>query len=162
VAAPGNGFVDVFDLQGNLLTHLISQGHLNSPWGMVLAPPTFGPLSGDLLVGNFGDGRINAYDPTAGAFESTLLGADGRLLSITDLWPLTVGNGTNGGDPNTLFFTAGLKDEKHDLFGSLSPEPVTAVVPEPSTWAMITLGFAGLALAGYRRARRARLGLTTC
>jgi uncharacterized protein (TIGR03118 family) len=162
VAAPGNGFVDVFDLQGNLLTHLISQGHLNSPWGMVIAPPTFGPLSGDLLVGNFGDGRINAYDPTTGAFESTLLGADGRFLSITDLWALTVGNGTNGGDPNTLFFTAGLEEEKHGLFGSLSPEPVTAFVPEPSTWAMMTLGFAGLAFAGYRRARRARLGLTTC
>ena len=102
VAAPGNGFVDVFDLQGNLLTQLISQGHLDSPWGMVFAPPTFGPLSGDLLVGNFGDGRINAYDPTTGAFESTLLGADGRLLSITDLWALTVGNGTNGGVATAL------------------------------------------------------------
>ena len=159
---PGHGFVDVFDLDGGNAMRLISRGELNSPWGLQIAPPTFGTLSGDLLVGNFGDGRINAYDPTTGAFESTLLGADGRPLSITDLWALAIGNGGPGGDPNTLYFTAGLKDEKHGLFGSLSPEPVTAVVPELSTWAMMTLGFAGLALVGYRRARHSRLGLTAC
>jgi uncharacterized protein (TIGR03118 family) len=153
VAGPGNGFVDVFDLQGNLLTHLVSQGDLNSPWGMVLAPASFGTFAGDLLVGNFGDGRIHIYDPTTGAELGTLDGNNGLPLEITDLWALAVGNGKGGGDPNTVYFTAGLVDEAGGLFGSLAP------VPEPSTWVMMALGFAGLALAGYRRARRARLAL---
>ena len=148
VAGPGNGFVDVFDLQGNLLTHLISQGALNSPWGMVIAPASFGTFAGDLLVGNFGDGRIHIYDPTTGAELGTLDGNNGLPLEITDLWALAVGNGAGGGDPNTVYFTAGLVDEGAGLFGSLTP------VPEPSTWAMMALGFAGLAFAGWRQASK--------
>ena len=148
VAGHGNGFVDVFDLKGNLLTHLISHGDLNSPWGLQIAPSTFGPFAGDLLVGNFGDGMIDAYDATTGSFAGALLGTDGKPLSIGDLWGLTVGNGSaNGGDPNTLYFTAGIKDEAHGLFGSLTP----TAVPEPSTWAMMLLGFAALGYASYRR-----------
>jgi uncharacterized protein (TIGR03118 family) len=104
----GNGFVNVFDLNGDISTRLISRGELNSPWDLQIAPPAFGTLAGDLLVGNFGDGRINAYDPTTGAFEGALLGPDDKPLS--DLWALTLGNGSaGGGDPNTLYFTAGLK-----------------------------------------------------
>jgi len=85
-----------------------------------------------------------------------LLGKNGKPISITDLWALTVGNGMGGGDPNTLYFTAGLQDEAHGLFGSLSPIGAAAA-PEPSTWAMMTLGLAGVVLLSYRRARRARL-----
>jgi len=76
-----------------------------------IAPARFGTLGGALLVGNFGNGRINAYDATSGAFEGALLGKNGKPLSITDPWALTVGNGAGGGDPNTLYFTAGLEDE---------------------------------------------------
>jgi len=156
VAGLGHGFVDVFDLNGANPTRLISNGQLDSPWGLQIAPASFGTLAGDLLVGNFGNGRINAYDATTGAFEGALLGKDGKPLSITDLWALTIGNGAGGGDPNTLYFTAGLEDEGHGLFGSLTP----VNTPEPSTWALMTLGFAGLALANYRRDRRARVAPT--
>ena len=147
VAGHGNGFVDVFDLKGNLLTHLISHGDLNSPWGLEIAPASFGPFAGDLLVGNFGDGMIDAYNATTGAFAGTLRGTDGNPLSITDLWGLTVGNGSGGGDVNTLYFTAGLVDEGDGLFGSLTP----TAVPEPPIWAMLLIGFAGLGYAGYLR-----------
>jgi uncharacterized protein (TIGR03118 family) len=149
VAGPGNGFVDVFDLSGNFVKRLVSNGALNSPWGLQIAPSTFGQFAGDLLVGNFGDGRINAYNATTGAFIGTLDGTDGQPIDIPDLWGLAVGNGAmGGGSPNTLYFTSGLVDEGQGLFGSLS------AVPEPSTWAMMLLGFAGLGFAGCRRARR--------
>jgi uncharacterized protein (TIGR03118 family) len=148
----GHGFVDVFDLNGTNPTRLISNGQLDSPWGLQIAPASFGTLAGDLLVGNFGNGRINAYNALTGAFDGALLGKDGKPLSITDLWALTVGNGAGGGDPNTLYFTAGLESEAHGLFGSLSP----IAAPEPSTWALMMLGFAGVTLVNSRR-RRARL-----
>ena len=155
VAGPGNGFVDVFDLSGGGMKRLISHGDLNSPWGLQIAPSSFGPFAGDLLVGNFGDGMIDAYNATTGSFAGALRGTDGKPLSITDLWGLTVGNGSaSGGDVNTLYFTAGLVDEGDGLFGSLSP----TAVPEPSTWAMMLLGFAGLAYAAYRRRSLLRLG----
>jgi uncharacterized protein (TIGR03118 family) len=151
VRGAGHGFVDVFDLDGNNPMRLISNGELDSPWGLQIAPASFGAFAGDLLVGNFGDGRINAYDATTGAFEGALLGTDGKPLSITDLWAITVGNGGAGGNSNALYFTAGLEDARHGLFGSLSP----VITPEPSTWALMTLGFAGVAFVSYRRARRA-------
>jgi uncharacterized protein (TIGR03118 family) len=149
----GHGFVDVFDLNGTNPTRLISNGQLDSPWGLQIAPASFGTLAGDLLVGNFGNGRINAYNALTGAFDGALLGKDGKPLSITDLWALTVGNGAGGGDPNTLYFTAGLESEGHGLFGSLNP--ITAA-PEPPTWALMLLGFAGVTLVTSRR-RRAHL-----
>ena len=157
-SGPGHGFVDVFDLDGEHPMRLDLEGGSQLALGFAdRAPRPLELLAGDLLVGNFGDGRINAYDPTTGAFEGALLGTDGKPLSITDLWALTVGNGSAaGGSPNTLYFTAGLEDEGHGLFGSLSPV-LLPTVPELSTWAMMTLGFAGLAFAGYRRARRARV-----
>ena len=121
VAGPGNGFVDVYDLNGNLLSRLISGGRLNSPWGLALAPSGFGTFANDLLVGNFGDGRINAFDPTSGKFLGSLDDQHGKTLSIEGLWGLAFGNGQNTGDPNTLFFTAGIGGEKHGLIGSLQP-----------------------------------------
>jgi len=152
--------VDVFDLNGANPTRLISNGQLDSPWGLQIAPASLGTLGGALLVGNFGNGRINAYDATSEAFEGALLGKNGKPLSITDLWALTVGNGAGGGDPNTLYFTADLEDEGHGLFGSLSPVALTGA-PERSTSALMMLGVAGITLVRYRRACRADLAPAT-
>ena len=124
VAGPGNGFVDEFNLQGHLLDRVASGGPLDSPWGMTFAPDSFGSFAGDLLVGNFGDGTINAFDPKNSQFEGKLPGLDGNPLAITDLWQLIPGNGGSGGDPNAIFFTAGLENEAHGLFGSITPTPM--------------------------------------
>jgi uncharacterized protein (TIGR03118 family) len=118
VAGAGLGFVDVFDTSGHLLRRLVSQGALNAPWGLAVAPRHFGPFSGDLLVGNFGDGAINAYDPRTGAFRGTLQNKDGNQIKINGLWALRFGNGVIG-TPQTLLFTAGIGDEDHGLFGEI-------------------------------------------
>ena len=127
VSGPGHGFVDVFDLNGNFVKRLISMSVLNSPWGLAIAPGNFGAFSNDLLVGNFGDGRINAFDPGNGAFLGTLNDAMGNPISIQGLWGLRVGNGGNGGDPNFVYFAAGIPGageiEDHGLFGSISSVP---------------------------------------
>jgi uncharacterized protein (TIGR03118 family) len=118
VAGAGLGYVDVFDTSGHLIKRLISQGNLNAPWGLVLAPRHFGAFSGDLLVGNFGDGAINAYDPRTGSFQGTLRNRDGNPIVIDGLWALRFGNGVIG-TPQTLLFTAGIADEEHGLFGEI-------------------------------------------
>ena len=115
---PGLGYVDVFDTQGHLMRRLVSQGALNAPWGLAVAPRHFGPFSGDLLVGNFGDGAINAYDPRTGAFRGTLQNKDGNQIKINGLWALRFGNGVIG-TPQSLLFTAGIGDEDHGLFGEI-------------------------------------------
>jgi len=120
VAGRGNGFVDVFDTDGNLIRRLASGKPLNSPWGLALAPSTWGRLAGDLLVGNFGDGAITVFDPASGAWRGRLKTETGSPLAIPGLWGLRFGNGGNGGDPSTLFFTAGPNDEADGLFGSLA------------------------------------------
>jgi uncharacterized protein (TIGR03118 family) len=148
MAGAGHGFVDTFDLSGGSMTRLISMGALNSPWGLEIAPSTFGKFAGDLLVGNFGDGMINAFDATTGVFEGTLDGPNGLPLDITDLWAITIGNGSGAGGPNSLYFTAGLVDEGDGLFGSLT------AVPEPSTWALMLVGFAGLGFVGFKRTHK--------
>ncbi len=121
VAGAGNGYVDVYDPDGKLASRLISGGALDSPWGLALAPAGFGKFGNDLLVGNFGDGKINAFDPVSGTFLGSLNDQHGKQLHIEGLWGLAFGNGQNTGDPNTLFFTAGIGDEKHGLVGSLQP-----------------------------------------
>jgi uncharacterized protein (TIGR03118 family) len=118
VPGPGLGYVDVFDTAGHLERRLISQGALDAPWGLALAPRHFGPFSGDLLVGNFGDGAINAYDPRSGAFRGTLKNKDGNQIRVNGLWALRFGNGVIG-TPQTLLFTAGIGDEAHGLFGEI-------------------------------------------
>jgi uncharacterized protein (TIGR03118 family) len=120
-ARPGNGFVDVFSPNGNLLQRLVSGGKLDSPWAVTLAPPTFGAFGGDILVGNFGDGRVHAYNPTTGAFEGELSRPGGGPVVIDGLWGLRFAPATPGAGPNTLFFTAGLNDEADGLFGTLVP-----------------------------------------
>ena len=120
VAGPGHGFVDSFDLDGTMLARIASRGVLDSPWGLDIAPKAFGGFSGDLLVGNFGDGSIDAFDPTTGKFLGQLLGSDGDPLQIDGLWALTNGTGSSGTDPNAVYFTAGGVAEQHGIFGSLS------------------------------------------
>ena len=119
VAGPGNGFVDEFSLSGQLLDRVASGGPLNSPWGMAIAPDNFGKFAGDLLVGNFGDGTIDAFNPKNFKFEGQLTGSDGEPIVIQDLWSLVPGNNGAAGSSNTLFFTAGLQNEQHGLFECL-------------------------------------------
>jgi uncharacterized protein (TIGR03118 family) len=126
VAGRGHGYVDVFNLDGSPglnggQERLITHGRLNSPWGLAIAPSSFGSLAGSLLVGNFGDGRINAYKVSNGAFQRNLRDPDGEPIVIDGLWALKVGNGGNGGDADKVYFTAGLFGERHGLFGSLTP-----------------------------------------
>jgi uncharacterized protein (TIGR03118 family) len=124
VPGPGNGYVAVFDTSGRLMKTLISGGPLNSPWGVAIAPATFGKFANDLLVGNFGDGTINAFDSNTGAFLGTLQDADGKNIVIPGLWALLVGNGGNGGDKDSVFFTAGPGGQKHGLLGSIQANPI--------------------------------------
>ena len=110
----------MFTLDGNFQQRLASRGALNAPWAMVQAPANFGDFSGDLLVGNFGDGRINAFDPTTGAFQGTLSTSPGHPIVIDGLWGLTFGNGLTAGDTTTLYYAAGPEDEMHGLFGKIT------------------------------------------
>ena len=121
VPGPGHGYVDEFDLSGQLLHQVAANGPLDSPWGLDIAPASFGRFAGDLLVGNFGDGTINVFDHDTGDFAGKLTGPNGQPIQNDGLWALINGNGGNGGEPNTVYFTAGLADETHGLFGSLTP-----------------------------------------
>jgi uncharacterized protein (TIGR03118 family) len=149
VAGPGNGYVDAFSLDGTFERRIVSQGGaINSPWGLDIAPTSFGKLAGDLLVGNFGDGTISVYNPLTGVSEGKLLGTNGLPIVEGDLWGLINGNGGAGGNPNDVYFTAGIADEAHGLLGVLS------AVPEPRTWALmiVGLGLMGATLRGRRNA----------
>jgi uncharacterized protein (TIGR03118 family) len=119
VAGPGFGFVDVFDTDGRLLRRFASRGPLNSPWGVARASFAFGRFSGDILVGNFGNGRIHAFD-SDGNFLGALRDANGKPIAIDGLWTLTLGGGRNS-DSSTLFFTAGPNSETNGSFGTITP-----------------------------------------
>ena len=122
----GLGLVDVFDLDGNFMQHLIATGGaLNAPWGMALAPSDFGPFSGDLLVGNFGDGRINAYDAASGAFKGTLSDSNGKAIAYPGLWGIAFGNDAGSQPHNTLFFAAGINGEADGIYGRIDTRTVT-------------------------------------
>jgi uncharacterized protein (TIGR03118 family) len=122
VAGNGNGFVDEFDLNGKLIDRVASRGPLDSPWGLALAPADFGKYAGDLLVGNFGDGTISAFDVRHDdKYMGKLLGIYNKPITIGDLWSLTPGNDGKAGNSGEIYFTAGIKDEAQGLFGSLSP-----------------------------------------
>jgi uncharacterized protein (TIGR03118 family) len=118
VAGPAHGFVDVYTSSGALVKRFASHGVLNSPWGMTIAPANFGQFSGDLLIGNFGDGRIHAFDPSTGEVLGILRGTSGRPLAIDGLWALMVGDAAAGG-PNSVWFSAGPDEETHGLLGVL-------------------------------------------
>lgn len=141
------GVVDAYDLNGNFLRRIATNGPLNEPWGLALAPSTFGTLGGDLLVGNLADGRISAFNPNVtNDFLGQLTLANGSLFSEPGLWGLTFGNGGSGGDPNTLYFAAGINGQADGLFGAIG-------IPEPSS-GVLGLIAAGVLAAGWRWKKR--------
>lgn len=118
IAGRGHGFVDVFTNDGALIRRLVTRGQLDSPWGLALAPAGFGDFGGALLVGNFGNGHINAYDPVRGVYLGRLRGAHGKPIVIDGLWALHFGNG-NAAKAAELLFSAGPDDETHGLLGKI-------------------------------------------
>jgi uncharacterized protein (TIGR03118 family) len=157
-AGAGQGFVNVFNLDGspglpNGLTRLVSHGSLNAPWGLAIAPASFGEFAGALLVGNNGDGTIDAFDPTSGLFLGTLLDPMGNPITNSGLWALRIGNGASGFDPNALYFDAGINGEVDGLFGEIQVAPSS--VPGPIAGAGLPgLILAGGGLLGWWRRRR--------
>lgn len=147
VAGAGLGYVNRFDLSGNLLGRVASSGSLNAPWGLAVAPSSFGALAGALLVGNFGDGRISAFDLLTDAYLGQLLDTSQQPLAIDGLWALSPGNGASAGSSQMLYFTAGPDGESHGLFG------VLAAVPEPNIDALLLVALVALAGAMARRHR---------
>jgi uncharacterized protein (TIGR03118 family) len=123
VEGKGLGFVDIFDTNGNLLRRFAEHGKLDAPWGVVLAPDNFGRFSNDILIGNFGDGTINAYNPRRGKFKDQLRDEHGHVIVNASLWVLVFGGGAQGSDSGVLYFTAGLVNEQDGLFGTLTPTP---------------------------------------
>lgn len=146
VKGAGLGIVDAFDLNGNLIARVGDGGTLNAPWGLALAPTSFGAIAGDLLVGNFGDGTINIFDLTTDTFIGLLTDSAGNIITIDGLWALTAGNGTLSGSSDAIYFSAGPNDEGHGLFG------VLAAVPEPWTLPLVLAGFCMIAFMYRRRA----------
>ena len=132
-APEGVGAIAVFDTSGNFIKQFASGGKLASPWGITLAPPSFGEFGGALLVGNFSYAatEINAFDPTSGAYLGTLTDGNGHTLLAGEngLWDLTFGQGGNGGVPRTLYFVAGLNAETDGLFGAITPAPQPGIAP---------------------------------
>jgi len=121
VPGHGHGIVNTFDLSGHKLSRFAEHGHLDSPWGLVQAPASFGQFAGAVLIGNFGNGRIHAFDPGTGRFLGPVVNSVGQKILIDGLWSLSVGNGKAGGDANAIIFSAGPNGEKDGLLGSLVP-----------------------------------------
>jgi uncharacterized protein (TIGR03118 family) len=149
-AGAGHGFVSVFDATTNTFTRLISHGALDTPWGLALAPVGFGDLGGELLVGNFGDGLINAFDADTGAFLGTLADASHTPLTNDGLWGLGFGNGGNGGSRASLYVTAGPNGETGGVFSRIDAI-ATSDVPEPASAALALLALTLLGVRGRRR-----------
>ncbi|HEY3163602.1 MAG TPA: TIGR03118 family protein [Candidatus Limnocylindrales bacterium] len=122
VAGEGLGVVDAFGTDGTFHGRVATGGELNAPWGLAMAPSTFGKFSGDLLVGNFGDGRIHAYGWNGSSWEErgVIKGEDHRPIAIDGLWGISFGNNAGAGPASTLFFAAGPDEERHGLFGSIT------------------------------------------
>jgi len=120
---PGLGAVNEFDASGNLIRRIAQRGKLNAPWGVALAPATFGKFAGDLLIGNFGDGTINAYDLQSGNFRGQLKDADHRVIRLDGLWGMAFGNDLFDQPKGTLFFAAGPDEENHGMYGAITPSP---------------------------------------
>jgi uncharacterized protein (TIGR03118 family) len=153
----GSGAVAEFTSTGQLIKAFSDPLHMSSPWALAIAPTGFGAFSGDLLVGNFShdddpalqDAFINAYNPTTGAYVGTLDDAKGNPILLPGLWQIDPGNNGDAGSSANLYFSAGIGDEQHGLFGFIS-----SGVPEPATWGMMIAGFGGIGLSARRRRRR--------
>ena len=146
-ALPG-GYVDIFDTAGNFVQRLATGGPLDAPWGITLAPSTFGPYGNDLLIGNFGDGEIDAYS-TLGVFLGTLDGANGQPLVNDNLWALDFRTGGTNDNPDALYFTAGIDNQQGGLFGEI------AFTPEPPPFLLVALGTIAFAAVRLLRLRQA-------
>ncbi len=145
ISGAGNGIVDVFDNTGKFVARVATGGNLNAPWGVAVAPSTFGIFSNDILIGNFGDGVINAFDPTTYAFLGQLIDGTGKTLAYPSLWELQTGGAPAGGVAGNVYFTAGLTGEAHGLLAQISnsttPTGVATFAMAPSTTAMtVTAG----------------------
>jgi uncharacterized protein (TIGR03118 family) len=143
---PGAGLGEIvrFNLDGTNPTVIASGGTLNAPWGMAIAPASFGPFGNDLLVGNFGNGTINVFDPVTHTFLGQLTDANGQPIGVEGLWGISFGNGVNGGLTNVLYFAAGPNDEGAGAFGSIA-------VPEPMTVGMLAVAAVGMMVRMRRR-----------
>jgi len=144
-ASGGGGFIDVFDTNGNLLQRLIANGQLNAPWGIALAPAAFGSFSNDLLVGNFGNGEINAFNPNNGTWLGVLKDASGNPIVDPGLWAIDFGN--SSANPDALYFNAGIDNGADGLFGDIQ-----VATPEPGPLGLAAFGI--LSLFGYARRPR--------
>ena len=142
VRGAGLGFVDMFDTSGNFMARIATRGALDAPWGLALAPSDFGDFSGDLLVGNFGNGLIHAYHQQPNGrwkIRGAMTGSTGKPLKSDGLWALSFGNGGPAGPTNTLYFTAGSNGGSHGLFGSIQPAAVaTTTTTTPGAGATTT------------------------
>lgn len=147
IPGAGLGRVVAYDRDGNLVQDYSEHSLLNAPWGMAIAPEGFGAFSGALLVANFGDGTIAAYDRVSGASLGYLLDADGKVISIDGIWGLTFGNGVHLGDAKSLYFTAGPNEERDGIFGKLT----VSAVPEPESYAMLLAGLGLIGLVSRRK-----------
>jgi uncharacterized protein (TIGR03118 family) len=145
----GLGIVNEFDLNGGLLRRFATNGSLDAPWGFAQAPAGFGIFANALLIGNFGDGTIHGYDRTTGTEIGALLGIDGLPVVNDGLWAITFGNGGNGGTKDALYFTAGIDDEAHGLFGRLT------VTPEPGSFGLMVIGLGLVSVVARRKKSRA-------
>jgi len=123
VKGRGHGFVSVFDANGNFVDRVVTRGQLNSPWGLAVSPASFGRFGNHLLVGNFGDGKINAYDLETGNFRGSLSQSSGHPIVIDGLWGIRFGNGLQNQPTNALFFASGPGGEAHGLYGKIEAEP---------------------------------------
>jgi uncharacterized protein (TIGR03118 family) len=136
VTGAGLGYVDVFDLSGNFVSRFASAGALNAPWGIAVAPSGFGSFSGDVLVGNFGDGTINIFMPNGSLATDVgqLAVANGGTFTIPGLWGLEFGNGDSDKPLTTLFYTAGFADQTDGVFGSIAPSAASSPTPAPNPY----------------------------
>ncbi|MEP6883705.1 MAG: TIGR03118 family protein [Gammaproteobacteria bacterium] len=145
----GLGYVDIYDTNGKRIKQLVAQGALNAPWGIVLAPADFGTLSNMLLVGNFGDGKINAYDPAAGTLAGAVKDSTGAAIATPGLWGIAFGNDADNQPHNTLFFAAGTNNEANGSYGRIdvgatppvlnAPPAVTLTAPAGNLKGTVTL-----------------------
>jgi uncharacterized protein (TIGR03118 family) len=140
-----SGIVDIFNTDGTFVERFASNGPLDAPWGITQAPSTFGTFGGDILIGNFLNGEINAFDPVTGAYLGALDGGNGQPIADPGLWALDFRTGGTGDNPNALYFTAGINDETDGLFGEIT------ATPEPAPLVLVGTALLAMALIPLKR-----------